>query len=253
LNSWKISPITCEPTSINVVHRDLIFTLGWFSDTLSKDESLSLLFYAGYLTITVCCLYPIALSFLIPAQAGGRFKIPNREVISDWVRWVIGDANSWASDRILKTCVEGPVSDFEATWPIFMQQHLHPRLVGMRGTQKTPESVYRVFFLGLMRSLGGIGWEVIVEPRAGVGHIDLCLRRKHEAVLIGLKSSVKKDAMEEDANKALEQMVRKGYRNPEGLPNVRILREYGIAWHGLNSCVKGRYSELNHRIQWVEP
>ena len=208
-----------------------------------------MLFYAGYLTITVCRLYPIALSFLISAQEGGRFKIPNREVMSDWVRWVISDV-SWDS---LKTCVEGPVSDFEATWPIFMQQHLHPRLVGMRGTQKTPESVYRVFFLGLMRYLGEIGWEVIVEPRAGVGHIDLCLRRKHEAVLIGLKSSVKKGAMKEDANKALEQMVRKSYRNPEGLPNVRILREYGIAQHGLDSCVKGRYSELNHQIQWVEP
>jgi hypothetical protein len=65
-----------------------------------------------YLTMTVCYFYPMVLSVLISAKANNRFKIPNREVLTDWARWIIRDVKS--PDDILKTCVEGPVSDFEA-------------------------------------------------------------------------------------------------------------------------------------------
>jgi hypothetical protein len=72
------------------------------------------------------------------------------------------------------------------------------------------------------------------------------------AVLIELKSSDKEPDMEKDANRALKQIEEKNYRNSEGLPNIRTLREYGIAAFHLNSCVKGRYLELNGQNQWVE-
>ena len=95
--------------------------------------------------------------------------------------------------------------------------------------------------------------EVIVEARTGDGYVDLCLRhrRKREAVLIELKSSEKKKGMKRDADKALEQIVERNHRNPEALPNIGTLREYGIAACHLNSRVKGRYLELNGD-QWVE-
>ena len=57
--------------------------------------------------------------------------------------------------------------------------------------------------------------------------------------------------MEQDADRALEQ-IEKNYRNSEGLPNIRTLREYGIAGFHLNSYVKGQYLELNGRGQWVD-
>jgi len=216
---------------------ELMENVAFSSLALSEDATLTLLYYAGYLTMT----------------ANERFKIPNAEVMTDWARWIIGDVES----SILKMCVEGPVSDFTAKWPNFMQQQLDPKLVGKaRGaiSRKTPEKIYHCLFWGLMQSLRGKGWDVKIEPRAGCGYVDVRLlhRRKCMAVLIELKSSEKQGDMERDANKALERIEEKNYRNSEGLPNIRTLREYGIAGFHLSSCVKGRYLELNQNQQWVE-
>lgn len=145
--------------------------------------------------------------------------------------------------------MEGPVSNFEAKWPKFMQQLRHPKLVA-KDRGKTLERFYQVFFLGLMQSLDSLGekgWEVSVEHRAGGSYVDihLLLRRERKAVPIELKSSEKEGNMKRDANGALEQIVNKNYRTPEGLLNICTLREYGIAGCHLNSYVKGRYLELN--------
>ena len=205
--------------------------------------------------MTVCYFYPMVLSVLISAKANGRFKIPNREVMADWARWLIGDVQS--EDPILKTCAEGPVSDFIAKWPDFMQQLLDPKLVGKeRGasSRKTPEKMYHVLFVGLVYFLREKGWEVSTEPRAGGGYADIRLRhgRKQMAVLIELKSSEKQADIERDANNALKQIEENNYRNPEGLPNIRTLREYGIAGFHLSSHVAGRYLELDGQSRWVE-
>ena len=234
----------------NLVHRDPVLTLEWCSPTFSTDATLTLLCYAGYLTMTVCYFCPMVLSVQISAKIDGRFKIPNREVMADWARWIVGDVSF--RNNILQTCVEGPVSDFEAKWPNFVQR-LHAKVVakGRSASGKTPEKIYQVFFLGLTQSLTAEGWEV---SRAGGGHVDirLLLKRKRKAALIELKSSEKQGDMESDANRALEQIADNNYRNPEGLGNVCTLREYGIAGSHLSSYVKGRYLELNTQNQWVE-
>ncbi|KIL70012.1 hypothetical protein M378DRAFT_156070, partial [Amanita muscaria Koide BX008] len=220
-----------------VLMEDVTFT----SSTLSKDATLTLLYYAGYLTMT----------------GNGRAKIPNPEVMTDWARWITGAIEPRASDVVLKTCVEGPIRDFTAKWPNFMQQNLDPKLVGKaRGavSNKTPEKIYHVFFLGLMLSTRAKGWEVSIEPRTGSGFVDIRLRhrRKRMAVLIELKSSEKRENMERDANRGLDQIVENNYRNPEGLLNICTLREYGIAGFHLDSYVRGRYLELDGQNQWVE-
>jgi hypothetical protein len=79
----------------NLVHCGLAFTLEWFSLTLSKNAMLTLLYYAGYLTMTVCYFYPMVLSILISAKANDQFKIPNLEVMTDWARW--WSSESWQS------------------------------------------------------------------------------------------------------------------------------------------------------------
>ena len=173
----------------------------------------------------------------------------------DWARWITGGPAS--STNILDVCVEGHISTFEEGWPDFMEQHLDPKAVGkVRGavSLKTPEKIYQVYFLGLMHCLRPKGWEVCIEPRAGRGYINIRLisRKKGRAVLIELKSSDKLEHIEQDASKALKQIVDKNYRNQEGLPNIRILREYGIASYHLVSHVKGRYVELDAQGQWVE-
>jgi len=53
---------------------DLIEDVTYSSLTLSKNATLTLLYYAGYLTMT----------------ANDRFKIPNPEVMTDWARWRSG-------------------------------------------------------------------------------------------------------------------------------------------------------------------
>ena len=241
--------------SYNLVHCGTVFMLEWFSWTLSKNVTLSLLYYAGYLTMMVCCLYPVVLSVLISAKANGQFKIPNQEVMMDWARWIIGDGDS--SGNILKMCVEGPVGDFAAKWPNFMQQQLNSKLAGKAQgavSHKTPERIYHILFLGLMQSLRQKGWEVSIESQAGGGHINihLCHTRKHMAVLIELKSSEKQEDMEKDANKVPKQIGEKNYQNLEDFPNIHTLREYGIALFHLSSYVKGRYLELDGQNQWVE-
>jgi PD-(D/E)XK nuclease superfamily len=233
----------------NSVHHDPALTVEWFSVTLT------LLYYAGYLTMTVCYFSPMVISVLISAETDGGFKILNWEVMMDWAGWVIGDAIS--CNNILSTCVEGPISDFEAKWPNFMQQLLDPELVTKtRGiiSCKTPEKIYHVLFLGLMQSLRVGGWEVTVEARARGDYVDLRLlhKPKRKAVLINVKTSNKQKDMKRDANRALKQIVDKNYRNPEGLQNIRFLREYGIAGFHFSSYVKGRYLELNTQNQWVE-
>jgi hypothetical protein len=139
-----------------------------------------------------------------------------------------------------------------------MQQLLNPKLVHKErnaDNRKTPENIYQVFLFGLMQSLGAKGWEVMVEARAGGGYADLRLlhKRQGKAVLIELKSSEMERNMEKDADRALEQIIEKSYRNLVGLRNIYTLREYGIAAYHLSSCVKGRYLKLNDQgTQWVE-
>jgi len=195
------------------------------------------------------------ISVLISIKPTGRFKIPNREVMVDWARWITGGVGSHAD--ILNICVEGHISTFAERWLIFMQQHLDLKSVAKTGgtiSLKTPERIYQVYFLGLMHFLRPKGWEVSIEPRAGGGYLDIRLisRKKGRAVLIQLKSSDKPEHIKKDASKALKRIVDMNYRNQEGLPNIRILREYGIASYHLSSCVKGRYLELDAQSRWVE-
>ena len=193
-------------------------------------------------------------SVLISVKPTGQFKIPNREVMADWAKWITDGVESYTD--ILEVCVDGHVSIVAERWPIFVQQHLDPKTVAKtRGAVnfKTPERIYQVYFLGLMHYLSPKGWEVSIEPRVGGGCIDIRFvsREKGRAVLIGLKSSEKPEHIERDAIKALDRIVDKNYRN-QGLPNIGILREYGIASYHLASVVKGRYLELDVQRRWVE-
>jgi hypothetical protein len=229
--------------------------MGWFSSTLGSGGILTLLYYAGYLTMTVCCFQAVILSLLISVKPNDQYKIPNLEVMKDWARWLVGDIASWTN--ILEICMEGHVSTFEERWPDFMQEYLDRKMVTMeRGTVslKTPERIYHVYFLGILHLLRPEGWEISIEPRDRGDYVNIRLisRKTGNAVLIALKSSEKPEHMERDAISALEQIVDQNNRNQEGLPNIHVLREYSIASHHLVSCVKGRYLKLDAQSRWVE-
>ena len=57
---------------------------------MNMDETLTLLYYAGYLTQTVCCFREEVISVLIIIKISKKFKIPNWEVMVDWGRWIAG-------------------------------------------------------------------------------------------------------------------------------------------------------------------
>jgi hypothetical protein len=189
----------------------------------------------------------VIISILISAKPDGLFKIPNPEVLADWGRWVstammAPDANS---TDIIGECVAGSITAFARHWPDFMQQNLDPKIVAKaRGatSSKTPERIYHAYLHGLLYSLGGRGWEVIIEARSGASVVDIRLvsRKTRSAVLIELKSSEKREHIEGDAQKALDQIARNNYRNKVSLPHIHKLREYGIASYHLFSHVKGR-------------
>lgn len=109
--------------------------------------------------MTVRYFQAMFVSVLIPVKPTGRFKIPNREVMTDWATWITGGVKPYTN--ILDICVEGHVATFEERWPIFMQQHLDPKTVV---SPKTPKRIYHVYFLGLMHLLRPKGWEVSIEP-----------------------------------------------------------------------------------------
>ena len=242
-----------------------ILTLGWFSSALDIYGTFTLLYYAGYLTMTstktVCCFHAIMILVLISIkpEGGTRFKIPNREVMDDWAQWITDTVggNLGAEKDIIDECVKGPVNTFQQRWPEFMQHQHHPKSVAKDGgakSCKTPERIYQAFFLGLVLRLQSKGWEVNIEERAGEGYVDICLVSKtmNISVLIELKSSEKRERIQEDAKAALNQIEEKNYRNLEGLQGVRILREYGIACYHLKSYVEGRYLELDAQRHGVE-
>jgi hypothetical protein len=222
---------------------------------LNLEETLTLLYYAGYLTLTVCYFHAIIISVLMSVKSTGNLKIPNREVLADWATWITGTVEN--VNDILGICTRGPVDEFAEQWPHFMQQSLHPKSVAKaRGaiSSKTPEAVYQVFLFGLILGRGLKGWEVTIEPRGGSGYIDIRLisKKAQSAVLIELKSSKKLEDIEKDSLAALNQIETNNYRNPYGLLDIRHLREYGIACYHLESCVNSRYLELDGQRKWVQ-
>ena len=245
----RVSPLASVPTSYPR-RLLLILTLGWLSSTLDICETLTLLYYAGYLTMTstktVRCFRAMLISVLISVKPeGDQFKIPNQEVMSDWAQWIVdtvgGDLG--ANKDIVNECIKGPVNGFQQRWPDFMQHQLDPKSVTKSRSAKSHKRIFQVFLLGLVLGLRLKGWEVSIKERAGEGYVDIRLISKTTkiAVLIELKSSEKPDHVQKDAKAALKQIEEKNYRNIEGLQGMRILREYGI-----------RYLELDTQRGWVE-
>jgi len=198
--------------------------------------------------------HAIIIPVLNSVKPDGKFKVPNGEVMLDWARWIVGGA--CFSEDILNECANGPVSAFTTKWPDFLQDSLDPKSVAKvsrAASKKTPERIYQVHLLGLFHTLQLKGWDIAIEPKAGTGYIDVCLisKKKQIAVIIEIKSSETEGQIEKDADKALQQIIDKNYRNREGLSGIRILREYGIASYRLMSFAKGRYLELNEG-KWVE-
>src|ERR1700733_15232737 len=118
---------------------------------MTVNEILTLMYYAGYLTMTVRYFHIMIISVLISVKPTGQFKIPNQEVMTDWARWITDGVGSCTD--ILVVCVEGHISTFEERWPIFMQQHFNPKTPAKVLGAVSLESIYQVFFPGLMHSL----------------------------------------------------------------------------------------------------
>jgi len=71
--------------------------------------------------MTVCYFHTINLSVLMIVKPSGNLKITNREVMTDWARWIIGVVENLTGILNL-----GSVDTFAEQWPHFMQQGLDP-------------------------------------------------------------------------------------------------------------------------------
>lgn len=225
-----------------------------FSPDLGCSGILTLLYYGGYLTMTVRAICHCKSPRLTRAKSSGGLKIPNLEVLADWSLWITDTEP--AGTNIFSLCVKGPVSAFETKWPIFMQSTLYPKLVAkQRGAEsrKTPERVYHVYLLGLLHGLRNHGWVTNVEEPAGLGYLDIRIfsKAKRTGVLIELKSSVTSEQLDGDADNALRQIIDKNYRSKLTYDGAQCIREYGIACFHLESKVKGRYM-VRSGDSWLE-
>jgi hypothetical protein len=141
-------------------------------------------------------------SVLISVKPTKRFKIPNREVMVDWARWVIGNVEG--HEGILNACTMGPVSAFVGGWPDFMQQRLDPKAVAKaRGavSSKTPEKIYHVYLLCLLCTLEQKGWKVTMGGRAGGGLSNVRFLREYGIASYHLESHVEGRYLELDAQR----------------------------------------------------
>ncbi|KAH9986084.1 hypothetical protein BJV74DRAFT_951985 [Russula compacta] len=189
------------------------------SDGLTREQILTLWYYTGYLTMT----------------SNGQFKIPNREVMMGWARWITRGAPS-LRNKILTSSVSTPSQS-------------RPNEVNARLRR---DFILFTCFASCIPSLTTTGMSNL-KLKPVRAYIDIRLTKGDKAVLIELRFSSKVEDLEADADRALKQIVDTSYRNRHGLEDSRTLREYGIACFHLDSFVKGRYLELSEaQTRWVE-
>jgi PD-(D/E)XK nuclease superfamily/Predicted AAA-ATPase len=216
------------------------------NSTADDDAIYTLLYYAGYLT----------------KNLHGNLVIPNKEVAHQWVDWILPLSESRTQacldfpklyDSLLR---EGNLQAFDG---IFQQFY-----VGYTSyydfTEKTNESHYHLFMLGMFSHLMGSDFQVVSNGEAGLGRYDICITLLNASENIAVIMEFKKAPNEQNIGKfadiALQQIIDQGYH--ARLPTfVTKLFRIGISFYCHHVALCGHMllgsCDGNGVLQWDEP
>ena len=224
--SDELNTLICGGTVKKVINQ----TLTYNEMTQSIDSIWSTLFLTGYLT---------------PAsEVNGEeieLRIPNLEVkkiytdtIRNWLKAEPGRQSDKVA-AIIRAMGDGNADE--------LQYQLSLYLSGMIGVRDfmTRKDLRENFYHGIMAGLlsGSGEWQVRSNEEAGRGYSDILLRNAdtRTGIVLEFKYSDKKEKLEADAQKALNQIDEMDYSRPLCEDGMRTILKYGISFWQARCCV----------------
>lgn len=172
-------------------------------------------------------------------------RIPNfevkyiyEEIIRNWFRHTIYDDKL---NLMLRSLKSGDIETFESIFQEFILNSLSSFDLG--GDE--PEKIYHVFVLGMLIYLSG-EYELKSNRESGYGRYDIMLVPREGAAVPGIIMEFKKvnthrhETLEAAADKALQQIADKAYRQELVARGVREILELGLAFLGKDVYIKSR-------------
>ena len=206
-----------------------------FPDLSEKSDLFwSLLLYSGYITYT---------HFRVKDDKKEWFLvIPNKEVkqmLADLIKDIFhASILGEQAQLLLKALVQGDVSSFSRLLQSFIQKNMSAFDI----TNDEPEKSYHLFVLGILLMLEG-DYEVKSNGESGLGRYDIMIIPKNihvPGIIIEFKKvwSDSKETPETVAQKALDQILLKNYKQELTNRGVHTIIAYGIAFERRTVSVK---------------
>ncbi|RHZ86569.1 hypothetical protein Glove_49g29 [Diversispora epigaea] len=206
-----------------------------------QDSAIwTLLYYAGYLTM----------------NSEKHLVIPNKEIRSEWHRWVINVpffTKGQTITSMLDNLLHGNLNLFSKEFENMIVDTLSYYEVGGSQSGTKAEYVYHAFCLGMFANARDRGFIVRSNREDGFGRYDVKIVPKpgvdETAIIIEFKVVRDKKDLHDMAQEGLLQIEEKRYR--VGLEeNVKRLLEIGIAFEGKKACVLGHLLHRTDEGTW---
>ncbi|KAJ3028174.1 UNVERIFIED_CONTAM: hypothetical protein HDU68_002320 [Siphonaria sp. JEL0065] len=197
-------------------------------DSVFTDLNVwTLLYYAGYLN-----------------YRDGYASIPNNEVYSEWVTWLLPKIGEQAvMTSFVDLLLIGNVEAFSSSLPkTIMESLLYFDVEGSTSGKKA-EAFYHAFCLGLFITARNRKYEVKSNHEGGTGRYDIKIMPTTQistsiGVIVEFKVAGEEDDVQDMALTGLNQVSDKEYRAAYP-PQLTRLCQYGIAFKGKNCLVIG--------------
>ncbi|MBR3665482.1 MAG: AAA family ATPase [Desulfovibrio sp.] len=189
----------------------------------NNDSSIwSILYFTGYLTKATKQIDEELISLIIPNQ---EIKTIFKDTIYEWF---IDTLDSEAINTFIQAIWH---ADAES-----LQKIMTKILYSTISYYDNAESYYHGFFTGLLR---GAGLHPLSNREHGIGRPDIIIENKNSktATIIEIKASKKYEDLENDTNKALQQIEVKKYDSTFSF-KVDTIIKYGIAFWKKECSVK---------------
>ncbi len=168
-------------------------------------------------------------------------KIPNievqylyEEIIMSWFRNSIKNKEV---DLLFKSLIEGDIETFELLFKKFVLNSM-----SIFDTGAEPEKVYHAFVLGMLVYLNN-EYEIKSNRESGYGRYDVMMipRNKENAgIILEFKKVRKNETLKEAAEKALDQINDRKYRQELLDREIIKIIELGLAFEGKNVLILER-------------
>ncbi|KAI9331589.1 hypothetical protein BDR26DRAFT_1010893 [Obelidium mucronatum] len=207
--------------------------------TANDTDVWTLLYYAGYLGL----------------NNDGMFRIPNMEVYSEWVAWLLPKIGEQAvMSSLVESLLGGNVQGFSINLPKTIMESFSYFDVGGSNSGKKAEAFYHAFCLGLFITARDRKYEVKSNHEGGTGRYNIKMMPTTQistsvGVIIEFKVVGENEDLQDVAFTGLKQVCEKEYR-ADCPQELKTLCEYGISFKGKNCYVVGERREKDLEGMW---